>query len=45
MEIPAGGRVLTVTREMNRQTLDLPEAVSAFLGRFHTSEFPTLLDS
>jgi hypothetical protein len=45
MEIPAGGRALTVTREMNRQPLDLPEAVSAFLDRFHAGEFPTLLDS
>jgi hypothetical protein len=36
------GRELTVARHRSRHTIPIPEAVSAFLTRFHRGEFPEL---
>src|SRR5262245_36575476 len=42
MIIPIEGGVLTVVREEARQTIPIPDAVYAFLHRFHNGAFPFL---
>jgi hypothetical protein len=42
MIIPVGDDRLTVVRDGNRRTIQLPKAVNNFLDRFHAGEFPLL---
>ena len=42
MIIPVGDDLLTVVRDENRCTIQLPEAVSTFLDHFHAGKFPLL---